>query len=859
MGSARLWTVLGGLLRLSAAQTGLATAWAGRLACRGIQSPLMRVFFGDARYALVTLRRAPTFAATALTTLALGIGATTAVFAIVNAVLLRPLPYPESQQLVRLWEEQPGGSSPAGNRWLSQGTRAAWIHSSRTVENIGAYATYDYTVRIDDEPSRMSGAVVSPSVFAMLRATPAIGRFFTSGEDVEGAGPVAILSDQLWRQCYGSNVAITGKTIFIDGRLHTIVGVARPELRFPNPQVLFWMPDVFPTDGASPARMVVFTALGRLRAGATAVQAEAEGTAAARSVPRPSAAELFFGKGGPVVVHARTLVGDLTEPVRPALLLLVAAVALVLIIACANVANLLLSRGVGRHRELAIRAAIGAGPGRLVRQLLTESLVLSTGGGLMGLALAWALVRLLPLAAPAHLARLEDVRLDLTVVTVGITAALFAALASGLAPALRSRRVDLYHAFRGGDGSPSPSVNGPGGRGLRAALLMVEATFAVVLTVGASLLAHSFLRLTTVDAGYDPDHVVTLSVELPDGPGLSERTVRFIDGMLARVRRSPGVTSAGAGGMMPLMARTAITQVTLPPGVGAGKPTRGRALSNVITPGYAEALGLRLKEGRFFSETDAGAGTRAVLVNQEFVRRFLADDRVIGLQLGRLDQGEAGPDTAIIGVVGNVLKDGNDREPQPEIYFAHGSSTQRIGGYVNVLVRSSGGDDAALSVALRRYVREVDAGAVVDRLVPLRTLVASSYDQPRFATTVMSGFAALAMALAGVGLYGALSYSVSQRRREIGLRAALGASRPSIVRLVLREGFSVTVVGLGVGILVATLVTRLMRGLIFGVTPLDGAAFTLGPLLLVAVSVVACVVPAMRAASIDPAVALRGD
>ena len=816
----------------------------------------MRVLLGDVRYAFITLRRAPVFAATALATLALGIGVTTAVFSIVNGVLLRPLPYPDSQQLVRLWEEHPGGSSPAGNRWLSQSTRVAWGQSSRTIENAGAYSTYDYTVRIGSEGSRMPGSVVSPAVFELLRATPALGRFFTTGDDVEGADGVTILSDRLWRERYGSDAAILGKTIVIDERSHTIVGVAKPDLRFPNRRVMFWIPYVMPGDGSG--RTAVFSALGRLRPGVTATQAEAEGTAAARSVPRPPSAQFFFGKGGPVVVHARTLVADVTRPVRDALLVLTAAVVLVLLIACANVTNLLLSRGVARQRELAIRAAIGASRARLARQLLTESLVLSTAGGLMGLALAWTLVRVLPLAAPAQLPRLDDIDINMTVVTFGIAASLFAAVASGLAPALRSSRIDLYQAFRGGDGSATASISSPGARGLRAGLLMVEAAFAVVLTVGASLLAHSFLRLTHVDAGYDTDRVVTLSVELPDGPAISERTAQFIDAMLARIRHTPGVTSAGAAGMMPMMVRTAVTQVTLPPGIGRGKPTSGRALSYVVTPGYAETLGLRLKEGRFFSEADAHAGPRAVLVNQEFVRRFVAAERVVGLRLGRLYEGEAGAETEIIGSVGNVLKDGNDMEPQPEIYFVQGSSAQQIGGFVNFVVRYSG-DPAALSRTLGGYVREVDASAVVDRVIPLRTLVASSWDQPRFATSVVSGFAALAMGLAGVGLYGVLSYGVSQRRRELGLRAALGATRRSLVGLVLREGLSVTLAGLGVGILAASLVTGLMRGLLFGVTPLDAAAFTLGPSLLFAVSVVACALPTLRAASTDPAMALRDE
>lgn len=830
------------------------------MACRAACDTVagVRVLLGDVRYALFTLRRAPAFAATAIATLALGIGVTTAVFSIVNGVLLRPLPYPESRQLVRLWEEHPGGSSPAGNRWLSQATRGAWSQSSRTIESVGAYATYDYTVRIGGDASRMPGSVVSPAVFALLRASPALGRFFTAGDDTATATPVVILSDRLWRDRYGSDPAILGKTFVIDGRRHIIVGIAAPELKFPSRRVLFWIPYVRAADAAGPARTIAFTALGRLRPGVSAAQAEAEGTAAARSVPRPPSAEFFFGKGGPVVVHARTLVADMTSPVREALLVLTAAVTLVLLIACANVANLMLSRGVARRQELAIRAAIGASRGRLARQLLTESLVLATAGGVLGLALAGTLVRLLPLAAPAQLPRLDDVGIDTTAVTFGVAASLFAALASGLAPAVRSSRVNLYQAFRGGDRSAAASVSGPGARRLRTGLLIVEAAFAVVLTVSASLLAHSFLRLTRVDAGYDPSHVVTLSVELPEGPAVSERTAQFIDGMLGRIRRTPGVASAGAASMMPLMVRTAVTQIRLPPEVGAGKPTTGRALSYVVTPGYAETLGLRLKEGRFFSEADARAGTRAVLVNQEFVRRFVAGGRVVGLRLGRLYDGEAGPDTEIIGSVGNVLKDGNDMEPQPEIYFAQGSSTERISGYVNLVVRSSG-DTAALSRALGRYVRDVDADAAVDRIVPLRTLVATSWDQPRFATSIVSGFAALAMGLAGVGLYGAMSYNVSQRRRELGVRAALGATRQNLVGLVLREGLSVAVAGLGVGLAAASLVTGLMRSLLFGVTPLDAASFALGPSLLFAVSVVACVLPALRAASADPAVALRGE
>jgi putative ABC transport system permease protein len=819
----------------------------------------METWIRDVRYAWVTLRRAPAMTATVLVTLAIGIGAATAVFSVVHSVLLQPLPYPQSQHLVRLWEEHPGGVSPAGNRWLSLRTRRAWTERSRTLEGVAAYAAYDYTVRRPGgEAQRVQTAVVSPALFGLLGAAPARGRFFAADEDQPTAAPVAILSDRLWRERFDGNAAAMGSVIDIDGRAHTIVGIARPELAFPNPRVALWVPFRIPADADQPTRTVVFSALGRLRPGATAAQAEAEGTAAARSTPRPPSTDFFFGRGAPVEVRVRTLVADMTAPVRPALLVLAAAVALVLLIACANVANLLLSRGAARHRELAIRAALGGGRARLVRQLFTESVVLSTAGGLLGLGLAWALVRLLPLAAPARLPRLDAIAIDATVVAFGLGASLAAALVAGLAPALRSTRVDLFQAFRGGEGSVSASASARGARRLRLGLLVVEAAFAVVLTVGASLLAQSFLRLTRVDAGYDANRVMTLRVAIPDGERLDTRTAAFIDRVLERIRHIPGVTAAGAANMMPLTPMTAVTGVRFPPSVGGGKPSAGRTLSYVVTPGYAEAMGLRLRGGRFFTPRDSTSGLRAAIVNQEFVRQFLADGRGVGVRLGTLYEGEYAAETEIVGVVGDVLKDGNDAERQPEIYFAHGSRTHHIAGLVNVAVRSSG-PDAALASALRQLVREIDEGAAIDRLTPLSTLTAASWDQPRFAASVVSAFAVLAMGLAGIGLYGALAYSVAQRRRELGVRAALGATRPALVRLVVREGLSVTAAGVGLGMVAAALLTRLMARLLFGTSPFDALAFTAGPALLVASALAASIVPALRAASTDPASVLRGE
>jgi len=817
----------------------------------------MESLLRDVRYALVTLRRTPALTFTVLVTLALGVGATTAVFSVAHAVLLEPLPYADSARLVRLWEEHPGGQSPAGNRWLSLRTRLAWRERSLTVEDAGAYGSYDYHVRQPGfEPSRLNGATVSPSVFHLLRVTPALGRFFVEGEDAAGALQVVVLSDRLWRDRFAADPTAVGRTLEIDGVRRSIIGVARPDLAFPNPRVLFWIPATMPVDASEASRTVVFTTLGRLRPGATLAQAEAEGTAIARSVPRPPSTDFFFGRGAAVVVRARPLVDDLTLTVRPAILVLASAVTLVLLITCANIANLLLSRGATRQRELAIRTALGGSRTRLVRQLLTESIVLSAAGGATGLALAYALVRLLPLAAPAHFPRLDAIDVDGTTVLVGVTATVAAAVVSGLVPALHSTRVDLFQAFRGGEGSVGASANASHTRRLRLGLLIVEAAFAVVLAVGASLLAHSFLRLTRVDAGYDADHVEVMRVQLPEGHDLDVRSEAFIARLLERVRAMPGVRSAGAANMLPLMPMTAITGVTLPAGVGGGKPTSGRVLSYVVTPGYAETMQLRLKDGRFFNERDTTTGVRATIVNQEFVRQFLAGPRAVGVRLGLLYQGEDAAETEVVGVVGDVLKDGNDATHQPEMYFVHGSRTHRITGFPTFVVRGST-SHAQLAATLRRLVRETDEGTAIDSVTPLPTLVSASWAQPRFAASLVSGFAVLAIVLAGIGLYGALSYSVSQRRRELGVRAALGATRGALVRLVLREGVLVTLAGIALGIVAASLLSGLMTSLLFGTSALDALSFSLGPALFVTIGVAASLIPALRVASIDPAKVLR--
>jgi predicted permease len=811
----------------------------------------------DVRYALATLRRNPGFALAGLLTLALGIGATTAVYSVLHGVLLKPLPYPNPERLVRLWEEHPGGTTVAGLRWLSHRTYYAWLDRSTTLADLGAYAQYEYNVQFGDEPARIFGGQFTPSVFGMLGATPALGRFFGPEEAVDGAEPVVVISDRLWRERYGTDGAVIGKQLVIDQRSYTIIGVARPELDFPQRRVLFWIPYVVLRVQDNPRRTFAFSAIGRLKPGVSLQQAEAEGTAAARSMPRPMSADLFFGKGGPPVVHARQLADDVTLSVRPALQVLAAGVALVLLVACANVANLFLSRGVARQRELAVRAAIGAGRWRIARQLLTESAVLSLSGGLAGLLLAWALMRLLPALAPAGFPRLENVQLDARVIVFAVSASIFTALAAGLAPAIRGTRFRLAESLQGGDGSTAGGFRGRRARRLRDVLLIVESAFAVILLVGAALLGHSFVRLMRVDPGYDADHVLMARVSLPRNSP-RERMSQLLETLLPRLRALPGVTAAGAGSMMPLMSMTAITTFPLPPDAGRGKPTTTRSLTYMVTPGYAEALRLRLREGRFFTDGDTAPGLRAMIVNDEFVRQYLSNDPAIGRRFENVYADDKSVTTEIVGIVGTVLKDGNDREPQPEIYFVHGSPTRRMIGFANIVVRTSD-DPSRVAPALRDVIRSADTAAIVERIEPLSAMVSASVEQPRFATMVLGAFAALAVALASVGLYGVLSYGVAQRRRELALRAALGARRADLVGLVLREGLLVTIAGAALGLVAATGLTRWMQGVLFGVTPLDAVSFAFAPLVLLPVAVAACLLPARRAGATDPAIALRGD
>jgi putative ABC transport system permease protein len=786
-----------------------------------------------------------------LLTLALGIGANTAIFSIVYGVLLRPLPVPDPDRLVQLSEVVPGGM-PAlpGATWISNLTIYAWEPHRKTIGPIANFSTGSSTVG-GDVPVRVRRGFVGAQFFEVLGVHPVLGRFFVR-EDVEPKAPlVTVISDEMWRESFGADPGVVGRMLTIDELPHRIVGVAPPRIPFFGTNPRFWTPVVVarPQRPDGSLRAEGTRAIARLVPGATPAHAAAEGTALARTVTRPISAEMLFGKGGPVEVQVRTVTDQLTLRVRPALLVLLVAVSLLLLTACANVANLFLSRGVSREREVSVRVALGASRGRLVRELLTESLVVSAIGGAAGVALAWMLLRTLPVAAPQDFPRLDDVQLDWRALAFAVAVSVLAGLVAGLIPAVRGARPDLLPALREGAGASSSRRTAF----LRRALLVSEASLAVILLVGAALLGRSFVNLIRTDAGYNARNVLAARIYLPGASRGQAQSDAVVPALLDRVRAFPGVISAGAGNMAPLGASTYVAGFTLP--VPGREAVTARALSYVITPGYAETLGLRLRRGRFFDARDEASGVQALIVNEEFVKTFMAGVEPVGFRFDGSVVTDKYATAEIIGVVGNVLKDSLDQRPQAEMYVvAAGGATIRR--EINLVLRTVG-DPAPYAEHVRRITSELRRDAAIDRAEPLANQVADSVAQQRFAAAVLVAFATLALMLAAVGLYGVLSYTVARRQREIGVRSALGATRAGIVAMILREGMAVVLFGLAIGLLSAAALTRLMQTLLVGVEPLDVTSFAVAPAALACVALVACAVPARRAAATDPAIALR--
>ena len=785
----------------------------------------------DLRYALRTLGRSPGFTAVAIATLALGIGANAAIFSIVRGVLLAPLPYRDAGRLLF------GNASLPDYEDLRR--------EAGFVDATAVFATNLYNVGVDTGAGteQRRGAEVSGEFFPLFGAASA-GRALGPADMRQ---PVAVLASAYARSRYGSDAAALGQTLSLGGRPFTIVGVMPPGFEFPSRQFDFWVPldhEIARTPAMAQNRgLRIFRVIAHVRPGVSLDAARAELTEISRRLQK-TYPDTNAGWTAQFVPLKERVLGE----VRPALWTLFAAVGLVLLIASANVANLLLARGAARSREIAIRSALGARRGRLIRQLLTESLLLSLCGAALGVLLAAWAVSALPAVAPADLPRLSEVRLDVSVLLFTLGAAVASGLLFGTAPALQASRNDLARTVadvaRGSSGRQSR---------LRGALVVAEVALAVVVLAGAGLLARSLQHLLNVEKGFRPQNVTSFSLNVGELEGREARAAAAAE-VLAGLRQLPGVVSAGAGTALPPQTAQRATRFEIE-GRVASESEDSSAYFIAATPGYFDALGTRVLEGRAFGEGDRAETAKVALVSRGLAKRLFPGTRAVGRRLRLLNPEESNDYREIVGVVEDVRYSGLD-DPGDSAIYTPFSQTPFLWAYV--MIRSTTPAET-LAPAIASLVRRVHPALIAANIRPLETTVSESVAGPRFQAALLSSFAGLALLLAALGLYGLISYGAALRRREIGIRIALGARPRQILRLVTAGGLKLVVLGLAIGCAAALVATRLLSSLLFEVRPTDPATYLTIAAVLLAVGIAAGAIPARRAARIDPLEALRSE
>ncbi len=811
----------------------------------------------DLRYALRALRRTPGFTAAALAALALGIGATTAIFTVVNGVLLRPLQYEAPERLANIWNDlgQGAQSLPA----VSPLDFRDYKERSRTFEDFAAAAEGNVAnlrgnLTGDGEPERADVVTVTANFFPLLGIRPMLGRQFLPEEEVVSGPHVVMLSHRLWQRRYAGDPALVGRTIQIDGVAHEVVGILPPDFTLQLPEEAFqvtdgdlWAPIQFDYGRPLPRNLTFFTVFGRLAPGATFAQAQAEMDLIAEQLR----SEFKEHAASNLRIRAVPLHDDVVKHARPALLVLLGAVGMVLLVACANVANLLLVRGTTRRAEFALRTALGAGRSALVRQVLAESLVLALAGGALGLGITLAALAVLRRLHPANLPRLAEVELDPTVlaftaVTCAVTALLF-----GLVPALRAAGVDPQeHLKAGGRGGSA----GDRRRG-RSLLIVAEVALSVVLLVGAGLLVRSFLAMQRVDPGYDGSDVLTFELSMPSGkyPGGPARRAFFRD-LRGRLEALPGVTTVGLVSQLPLTGSGPLSPF-------AYDEETARNFESVtadgrnVSPEYFEAMDARLLAGRTFTYSDSAGTPPVIIVDESLAKLAWPGRNPVGRQLQLAPTGEPNPFAEVVGVVEHMRQHDLTRDILHQIYYPIGQGTPTVMTFV---VETSL-DPASLVAPVRRTVEAMDPDLPVHRMAPMSAYLSEGMAQARFSLVLMSVLGAVALLLTAVGVFGVVSYSVSQRTREFGIRLALGEDPGRTRRGVLAGGMRLVLVAIGLGLAGSLALTRLIAGLLYGVRPADPLTFVAIALLLAAVALLACYLPARRATRVDPALALRSE
>jgi putative ABC transport system permease protein len=798
----------------------------------------------DLRYGLRTLGRERGFTTVAVLALALGIGANTAIFSVVYGILLRPLPFPEADHLAMVYMRFAPQGMERGPMSLAdfQDWRAA-NHAFVEPSLFSNGGRFDLVGAGD--PEQVMGASVSAGFFSTLGARPLLGRVFAAGEDAPTTAPMLVLGESLWRRRFGADPAVVGRPVQVNGTPSTVIGVMPAAFRFPRADSEAWTNlRLVPPTRRGP---FFYRGLARLRPGVTLERAQAETNEVGRRIEaaNPGYSHLTL----PVVPLQEALVGR----VRPALLVMLGAVVLVLLIAAVNVANLLLARAASRQREMAIRIGLGAGRGRLVRQLLTESVLLALAGGAAGLMLAQGGVRLLQNLNPGNLPRVQEVQLDGSVLAFAGLVSLLTGLLFGLLPALQTSRPDPGTALREGSRGGTAS---PGRRRTHAVLVVAEVALSLVLLVGAGLLLRSFVRLQRVETGvFAPArNVVTLQISpSPVRYGDDAAGIAFYERLMARMRELPGIEAVALGDSLPPDrqndADTFVIEGQDPAQVNPAVTVP------VVSPDYFRALGIPLRRGRFFSEGDTAASPPVAILSESMARRCFGDADPVGLRIKQSGPSLASPYMEIVGVVGDLKYQGLDSGPEAAYYLPF---RQSFTARTNLLVLSAT-DASGLGESLAREVRDLDPEVVVGPALTLEQALSQSVVRPRFNTLLIGLFAAIALLLAAIGLYGVIAYSVAQRSHEIGVRMALGACRGDVLRLVIGQGAVLAGVGIAVGLAGAFAVTRWLGSLLFSVSATDPATYAGVTLLLAGVALLASLVPAARATRIDPLLALRVD
>ncbi len=796
----------------------------------------------DIRYGLRSLVRNPAFTAIAIITLSLGIGANTAIFSVVNAVLLRPLPFADAERIMWLWDTGP--QLPTMPTSIPE--FLDWKEQNHSFESLAAFLTGNMFLDSGDGTEDVPVGLVTPEMFSLFKVNPIIGRTFTEEETQPGRFRVAVLSHSTWQKRFGSDPNIAGRTIQLNGRPYTIVGVMPAGFSFPERATL-WRPLVI--DRANLDRGPHFlNVVGRLKPDVTMAQAQAEmSTLSARlSKEHP---EKTSGHGVKIVSLADIVVGDIGR----ALFVLLGAVGFVLLIACANLANLMLARIGGREREIAVRTALGASRVRIVRQLLTESLLLAVAGGAVGLLLAiWAVSWLVSLS-PDTIPRLNEIRVDMRVAGFTLLISAATGVLFGVVPALQASKTEFTDALK----ESGRTTAGVRKQRLRSALVVSEVALSLVLLVGAGLLIRSFAKLNQVNPGFNPEQVLTMGVSLlPNKYPEDQQVATFYSQLLQQSATVPGVISVSATAGLPVSGADTTDNFTIEGRPAIPKESEPLTEYWVVTPRYFQAMGIPLLAGRDFSDADTKQSPNVVIINDEFRRRHFSSEDPLGHRL-RL-QGQERDPLLIVGVVGNSRNIALDAQPRAAAYvpFLQDPLSTNLARSLTIVARTKS-DPGAVAGSLRSVVTSMDKSVPVYAVKPMTEYLRDSLSRRRFSMVLLSTFSGVALILAALGIYGVISYGVIQRTHEMGIRMALGAQRSDVLKLVLRQAMIVVLVGVAIGLLGSWALTRLMKSLLFNVSVTDPLTFAGIAVLMILIALLACLIPAMRATKVDPLVALR--